>query len=250
MSYDSYGGGYDDFLANHCYIYGSMMMQWDQQQRWHQWAVHGHDEMFSSSAASSSAVATQRAEAVATGHGFIYILMGNTIYFQRLSDMSLTSRWLQFFPEVPAGCIQNNARGLGIDASLGNCMLNSPEDTFVCHEDDEEYNHEQGDEEYKECNITTLSSTQIKLLRDASHGAKQLDPSQHSQAIDDWEHLMQWCAVDKLWHTHSDVSSVFGRPPHRGQSVSALVDRLVNKTVTIDEIPPLVAVQHLSLIHI
>ena len=85
---------------------------------------------------------------------------------------------------------------------------------------------------------------QIARLKEASSGVRDLDPAQNAAAAERWRDQLQWCPVMSLWHTHSDVSSVFANGKHGGQSVEDLTKGLVEGVVQPWELPPLVAVQH------
>lgn len=196
-------------------------------------------------------VAGQRPQAFTVGAGVMYIVFGETIYWQHLHSMTLESAWVELGQATLAlaDCEDEGSLGAVETASgsgnpwdgmtndfrsyLPNRPSQSPEHHSISEEVAETHGH-----------ALRLQSAQIAILREVSSGVKRLDPAQNANAEHVWQGQMQWCPVVGLWHTHSQVSSVFRNGKHRGQRVQHLTTQLSQGAVVPDDLPPLVAVHH------
>ena len=177
----------------------------------------------------------------------MYITVGDKLYYQNLGSMTLESVWVELGQET-------------LDApecgDVGACDEANPwadmTDDDVCvppvhrpggHGQDVRAG-EFIEEGARLRGSLRCQPGQIARLKEASSGVRDLDPAQNPAAAQRWQDQLQWCPVMSLWHTHSDVSSVFANGEHRGQSVDDLRKGLVEGKVDPGNLPPLVAVQH------
>jgi len=179
------------------------------------------------------AFAGQRARALTLGEGSLFAILGSNICMQSLGGMTLSNSWT----------VVCTASLTGEDASV-----------LKDDEDDNEDGNE-GDNEDDELQQNSepagsvpsgagLDSTQLQILRSTSRGAARFDPAVRPSALEEWEHLLQWCPVGALWNTHKDVCPDFKHGRHRGRPVEDLTRRLLSGEEHPERLPPLVAVQH------